>query len=347
VIPTVGFVNAKAGVGTTTLAYHLAWMYADLGYQVLAVDADPQADLTAAMVDEDRLAALWSPGSTETLYGVVAPIIAGADGMAVPHREPIAPRLELLVGDLAIAGLDDELSTQWMRCLDRPASGFRASSAFQVGIQRAAEDARADVVLVDLGPSLGAIHRAALLACHHVIVPVAPDLFSLQGLRLLGASVSQWRDEWRDRSPPGLGPELGSLVSGMSLAGYVVLQHAIDLGRAPHAPSLWVSRVAPNRAVDWTSVIPDVFATATGGSDPAAHPDNDPHCLGLLKRYGSLMPMAQEARKPIFHLRPGDGALGAHATAAREARKDFEEVANRIAAATWRPGKRPRPRTRS
>jgi hypothetical protein len=87
------------------------------------------------------------------------------------------------------------------------------------------------------------------------------------------------------------------------------------------------------------SVIPDVYATAVHASNPAAHPSSDPHCLGLLKWYGSLMPMAQEARKPIFHLRPADGALGAHATAAREARKDYQEVADRIAAATWRPGK--------
>ena len=48
------------------------------------------------------------------------------------------------------------------------------------------------------------------------------------------------------------------------------------------------------------------------------------------------MPMAQEARKPIFHLKPADGALGAHAKAARDARLDFEIVAKSIAAHSWR-----------
>lgn len=92
--------------------------------------------------------------------------------------------------------------------------------------------------------------------------------------------------------------------------------------------------------------IPEVYATAVLGQRIAiTHPANDAHCLGMLRRYGSLMPMAQEARKPIFQPRPADGALGAHATAAREARKDFEQVADRIAAATWRPGKKPRSRS--
>ena len=58
--PVVAFFNNKGGVGKTSLVYHLAWMYADLGVRVVAVDLDPQANLSAAFLDEDRLAILWS-----------------------------------------------------------------------------------------------------------------------------------------------------------------------------------------------------------------------------------------------------------------------------------------------
>jgi hypothetical protein len=44
------------------------------------------------------------------------------------------------------------------------------------------------------------------------------------------------------------------------------------------------------------------------------------------------MPLAQEARKPMFFLKPADGALGAHTYAVAEAYKDFLEVAKKIAA---------------
>lgn len=334
-IPTVAFFNNKGGVGKTSLVYHMAWMYADQGYKVLAIDLDPQANLTAAMVEEERLEALWSPGGAPTIYGAIAPLMGGTGDVSVPDREPIAPMLDLVVGDLAVSRFEDELASQWARCLDRQERAFRVISAFHRCIQGAAELAGADVALVDLGPNLGAINRAALVACRYIVMPVAPDLFSLQGLRNLGPTVRQWYAEWQDRIPRNPVPALGLPTEAMRAAGYVVLQHSIRLDRPMQAYDLWMSR------------IPGVYATAVLDlSTTIVQPSSDPHCLGMLKRYGSLMPMAQEARKPIFHLRPADGALGAHATAARDARDDFAVVANRIAAATWRPEKGTLSRTR-
>jgi hypothetical protein len=49
----------------------------------------------------------------------------------------------------------------------------------------------------------------------------------------------------------------------------------------------------------------------------------DPYCLALLKHYRSLMPLAQEACKPMFHLKPADGAIGAHIQAVQGAYHDF------------------------
>jgi chromosome partitioning protein len=47
-IPIIAFFNNKGGVGKTSLVYHLAWMYRDLGLRVLAADFDPQANLTTS-----------------------------------------------------------------------------------------------------------------------------------------------------------------------------------------------------------------------------------------------------------------------------------------------------------
>ncbi len=62
---------------------------------------------------------------------------------------------------------------------------------------------------------------------------------------------------------------------------------------------------------------------------------SDPNCLALMKHYRSLMAMSQEASKPIFHLRPADGAIGAHYAAVSDAREQFEALANRIDGATF------------
>ncbi|HET7500400.1 MAG TPA: ParA family protein [Kofleriaceae bacterium] len=272
-IPTIAFFNNKGGVGKT-------------------VDLDPQANLTAAMVEEERLEELWTPGGPATIYGSIAPLMSGTGDVLPPHRERIANNLELVVGDLTISRFEDELASQWARCLDRQERAFRVISAFHRCIQRAAEEMAAEVVVIDLGPNLGAINRAALVACRHIVMPVAPDLFSLQGLRNLGPTVRQWRGEWDERIPRNPVPTLGLSGDTMNAAGYVVLQHSIRLDRPMHAYDLWMNR------------IPEVYATYVLDKTPATtQPSSDPHCLGLLKRYGSLMPMAQEARKPIFHLR--------------------------------------------
>jgi chromosome partitioning protein len=330
-IPTIAFFNNKGGVGKTSLVYHTAWMYADLKHRVLAVDLDPQANLTAAMVSEDRLEELWDGGKGEhTLFGAIQPLMRGIGDVRAPHREPLHERLELVVGDLSISGFEDELASQWSRCLDSQERAFRVISAFHRCIQLAAAESSAEVVVIDLGPNLGAINRAALVASRYVVVPVAPDLFSLQGLRNLGPTVRRWRREWEERLRKNPSPELGLPDNPMNPSGYIVLQHSVRLDRPMQAYDRWMTR------------IPEIYSREVLAEVPVAdHPERDAHCLGLLKRYGSLMPMAQEARKPIFHLKPADGALGTHAKAARDARNDFEVVARAIEEHTWRP-RRPR-----
>ena len=59
--------------------------------------------------------------------------------------------------------------------------------------------------------------------------------------------------------------------------------------------------------------------------------EGDPHCLATLRDYRSLMPLAQEARKPMFHLQSADGALGAHLQAVARSREDFQALAIKIA----------------
>lgn len=51
------------GVGKTSLVYHLAWMYAELGVNVVAADLDPQANLTTMFLDEDAIEGLWTDGA--------------------------------------------------------------------------------------------------------------------------------------------------------------------------------------------------------------------------------------------------------------------------------------------
>jgi chromosome partitioning protein len=320
-IKILAFFNNKGGVGKTSLVYHLAWMYADLGKRVLAADLDPQANLSAAFFDEDRFTDLWSSGPPKTVFDCVRPLVERTGDIALPHIEPVGERLASLVGDLSLSSFEDQLSENWPKCSDGDVGAFRVISALWRVMQEAAKKHEADIILMDLGPNLGAINRAALIASDYVVVPLSPDLFSLQGLRNLGPTLRRWRTQWKDRAgknPPG-GPELPA--GKIEPIGYIVLQHVVRLDR-------------PARAYDrWIAQIPSVYSKEVlGESEGQKLPvDKDPNCLALLKHYRSLMPLAQDARKPMFHLKPADGAIGAHFQAAQNAYKDFVGVATEIA----------------
>ncbi len=242
--PIIAFFNNKGGVGKTSLVYHLAWMYRDLGLRVVAIDLDPQANLTAAFLDEDRLEEIWeADNEANTVFRCIQPLIRGVGDIAIPVLETIEDGLSLLCGDLDLYGFEDDLSSEWPGCLDRKERSFRVISAFWRLIQKSIDLHQADIVCVDLGPNLGAINRAALIAADYVIVPLAPDLFSLQGLKNLGPTLNRWRTEWQERIPKNPVLELVLPTGKMQPVGYVVLQHAIRLDRPVKAYEKWISRI--------------------------------------------------------------------------------------------------------
>lgn len=318
---TVAFFNNKGGVGKTSLVYHLAWMFADHGIKTLAVDLDPQANLTAMFLDEDRLESLWPDGEhPETVFGAIRPILRGIGDIAQPHVEKIHPSLGLIAGDLGLSRFEDKLSDAWPRCQLSDESAFRTMTAFHRLVQRGA-DWGADLVLIDVGPNLGAINRSALIASDQVCLPLAPDLFSLQGLKNLGPTLREWRAVWSEllsKAPADLSLPKGT----MQPIGYIVMQHGILDSRPVKAYKRWMDR------------IPGIYREAVLNEVDLLTPSvaQDPYCLSLLKHYRSLMPMAMEARKPIFFLKSADGAIGAHIEAVKSCYKDFHKLATRIAA---------------
>jgi chromosome partitioning protein len=318
---TIAFFNNKGGVGKTSLVYHLAWMFADHGIKTLAVDLDPQANLTAMFLNEERLEELWPDDEhPDTVYGSVRPILRGIGDIAEPHVEKINSMLGIIAGDLGLSRFEDKLSDAWPRCHNRDESAFRTMSAFHRLVQRGA-DWGAELVLIDVGPNLGAINRSALIASDQVCLPLAPDLFSLQGLKNLGPTLRDWRAVWADlltKAPHDLPLPKGS----MQPVGYIVMQHSILDSRPVKAYKRWLDR------------IPKVYREAVLDEQTNSLPSvtQDPYCLSLLKHYRSLMPMAMEARKPIFFLKSADGAIGAHIEAVKSCYLDFQKLAAKIAA---------------
>ena len=201
-------------------------------------------------------------------------------------------------------------------------------SAFWRIVQWGAKEMKAHIILVDIGPNLGAINRAALIASDFFVTPLGADIFSLQGLRNLGPTVMDWRKAWKKRRSenPPTDPdqiEFDVPMGRMRPIGYVVNQPgSVRLDRPVQAYEKWVKRI-PNDYRKFILGEPEEFPLNK-------LPNDDPHCLTMAKHYRSLVPMAQEARKPIFGLIAADGATGSHFVAAQKARDDFKNLTSKI-----------------
>ena len=323
-VPIIAFFNNKGGVGKTSLVYHLAWMYADMGRRVVAVDLDPQSNLTSFFLDEDQIEQIWqTPTEPNTIFHCIQPLIKGTGDIRAPDLIEVEIEnvtLALLAGDLALSNFEDDLATVWPECADGRERAFRVMSAFWRVIQAGIDSYNADLVLVDMGPNLGAINRAVMISTDYVVIPLVSDLFSVQGLRNLGPTLHRWRQQWHERRLKNPAKDLQIPAGDMQPIGYVAMLHAERQSRPTKAYQRWLSQ------------IPNIYQTAIlrVPADTTLSIHEDTNRLGTLKHYRSLMPMAQEVRKPIFYLKPADGVVGGHYYSVQDAYQDFLGLAKQI-----------------
>ena len=323
---TIGFFNNKGGVGKTSLVCHLSWMFAEMGHCVVAADLDPQANMSAMFMGEDKLKDVWD--NDDTIHTSLSPLIKGTGDLAPLAAQTQHENIFLIVGDMRLSGDEDLLSEQWTQCLEEtPAAerAFRVETAFFRIIQKVAEKHNAAYALVDVGPNLGAINRAALLACDYIITPLSPDLFTWQGLHNMKPALKNWKNGWQKRKEnfnEFHAKDAGfCLPNGdMTLLGYVPMRFPIHASRPVKSYQKWMD------------LMPEAFSALQGVKTKPNNMEEDDNYLGMLKDYRSLMPMAQEKRKPMFHLSAADGAFGAHAVHVNKCRQDFKELASKIIA---------------
>lgn len=319
---SIAFFNNKGGVGKTTLVYHIAWMMAEQGKKVLAVDLDPQSNLSSMFLPDEILEGIWPDEHPhKSILACIEPILEGTGDFQPAHVQKITENLYFIVGDLGMSQFEDKLSDSWPKCLGGDKAAFRAMTAFYRIMLHAARAHDIEVLLIDVGPNLGAINRAALIGAENIVMPLAPGLFSLQGLKNLGPMLISWRKGWKQRleqKPTDL--DIPMPGGNMKPMGYIIMQHTERRNRPVKAYQKWVERIPQ-------TYLEDVLGTYKISGLLRAVNINE---IGLVKNYQSLMPLAQEARKPIFLLKPADGAIGAHAQSVSKCYTDFKNLAETI-----------------
>ncbi|HWX08734.1 MAG TPA: AAA family ATPase [Gaiellaceae bacterium] len=168
----IAFANQKGGVAKTTTTLNLGVALVEKGMRVLAIDLDPQGNLTMSQG--------WNPDEIErSMFDVLV------------HRLPITEIIRTQELDVGVASID--------------LAGAELALSSMIGRERALEKALVqikdsyDFILIDTPPSLGLLTINAFVAADGVIVPVQCEYLSLRGLVQLENTLSMIRENLNPR----------------------------------------------------------------------------------------------------------------------------------------------------
>lgn len=318
---SVVFFNNKGGVGKTTLACNMAaHIAADANQRVLVIDLDPQCNATQLLLDDEQWDSIYAnreKSVSRTVLRALRHIRAGDSNVDtnLDILRSIRFGLDVLPGHPGLSMVEDILSSSWVDFRGGGLGGARRS----LWVEALTKSASYDLVVVDVGPSLGALNRTALLGSDCFITPMSADLFSLYALDNIGEWISSWAREY-ERGIEAIGtsvadtggdysiPRAPSVLSGF--LGYTVQQYVTK--------SMGESSRSVNSYERYRRQIPARAEMLNRYSYAAAHH----HDLGLVPNMFSMVPLAQAAHAPIRELTARDGIRGAQVSQqARYARR--------------------------
>ncbi len=155
----IAVINQKGGCGKTTTAINLAACLSKLGKKVLAIDMDPQGNLTSGFnIDRNRLA------------GNLHDVLNTQNNTSLKSiLKPVHENLEVAPCNMFLAALEQELAGVDGR-------EERLKHALN------SLDNKYDYVIIDSSPYLGLLSFNVLLAATEAVIPVDPNFNSLHGM---------------------------------------------------------------------------------------------------------------------------------------------------------------------
>jgi cellulose biosynthesis protein BcsQ len=327
-VRSLAFFNNKGGVGKTTLSCNLASLIAEKsGITVLYVDCDPQCNATQLLLEDDVWGEIFASKQrsvNRTLLRAFRHIRAGDStvdtSLAIVQSERFG--IDVLPGHPGLSTLEDKLSTSWLDFK----GGELGAARRCLWARYLIEAVDHDLVVFDVGPSLGALNRSVLLGCESFVTPMAADLFSLYALDNIADWIESWLREYhraaieiRDQDAEGAAEwdiDETPLIS-RGFRGYTVQQY---VSRASG------SAIRQVRAYErYKKQIPKRVEKLLEWAPEDLDAD-----VGVVPNMFAMVPLAQAAHAPIHSLVAADGLRGAQLGQQKKYSQQLHEIATRL-----------------
>lgn len=213
--------NNKGGVGKTTLTYHLACALAEMGKKILLIDFDPQCNLTIHGIDIETLHKIWTQedkfvddfnvnriklgepefarfnNSPRTIHYLLKPTEDGTGDLNfLPPPLNLTENLDLIPGRLTLHMYENKIAERWSGLYGKDPLSIRTVTQIRAIATNYANEKSYDFVILDTSPSLGALNKVIISTVDGFLVPCLPDMFSLYGIRNIGNSLHQWKNDF-------------------------------------------------------------------------------------------------------------------------------------------------------
>jgi chromosome partitioning protein len=186
----VSFINMKGGVGKTTLATQVAHAANKANIRTLAIDLDPQANLSQSLMTPKKY--------VKHLREKNPTIVQLFDRYLPPSDEHGSPK-KFDIHDVIV----QKTGHRYKSTLDLVPSRLELSNSLKNPTGKERRLAKAltgvadeyDLIIIDCAPTESILTEAAYFASRYVLVPVKPEFMATIGLPLLARSIEEFRFE--------------------------------------------------------------------------------------------------------------------------------------------------------
>jgi chromosome partitioning protein len=290
--------NNKGGVSKTTTLFNLGVFLARQGKRVLFADCDPQCNLTELFFASDPDVDdpdTQLPGTS--IYQALLPRFRGETGAVNSKaiqivKSKLYENLCLFRGDIEFSLAETYLGTAWNQAVTENIHEKNTYVALYKLLHALGHDHNCDYILCDVGPSTGAITRTVVLASDGLFLPLVPDRFCNQAVRLLGRVVHEWMEKHKQISATLKPFGISSFPGQPVLLGAVIQNFKVhSAAKTKQSYVKWQQRISEDIK---TCLLSD------GGIRPANTLSRDNPYVATIRDVGPLAPVAQMFGRAMF-----------------------------------------------